>query len=92
MDPSALVGHAYRVTVVELKDGRMLNGIVKSEDAHTIALQTATDRVVVSRNDIESSQVQPVSMMPEGLLNRLTLKEVRDLVKYLGSPDQVSAE
>lgn len=92
MDPSALVGHAYRVTVVELKDGRMVNGIVKSEDAHMIALQTATDRVVVSRSDIESSQVQPVSMMPEGLLNRLTIKEVRDLVKYLGSPDQVPAE
>ena len=31
-------------------------------------------------------------MMPEGLLNRLTIQEIRDLVKYLGSPDQVLAE
>ena len=89
MDPSALVGHAYRVTIVELKDGRVVNGIVKAEDASTITLQTATDRVVVATQDIDTRQQQPVSMMPEGLLNRLTIQDVRDLVKYLGSPDQV---
>ncbi len=89
MDPSALVGHAYRVTVIELKDGRVINGIVKAEDASTMTLQTATDRVVVAIQDIEDRQQQPVSMMPEGLLNRLTIQDVRDLVKYLGSPEQV---
>jgi hypothetical protein len=31
-------------------------------------------------------------MMPEGLLGRLTLTEIRDLVKYLASPDQVPLE
>ena len=31
-------------------------------------------------------------MMPEGLLHRLKLEEIRDLVKYLASPDQVVAE
>lgn len=92
MDPSALVGHAYRVTVVELKDGRVINGIVKAEDANTITLQTATDRVVVATQDIEDRQQQPVSMMPEGLLNRLTIEDIRDLVKYLGSPEQVPLE
>lgn len=89
MDPSALVGHAYRVTIVELKDGRVVNGIVKAEDSSTITLQTATDRVVVATQDVETRQQQPVSMMPEGLLNRLSIQDVRDLVKYLGSPDQV---
>lgn len=92
MDPSALVGHAYRVTIVELKDGRVINGIVKAEDANTLTLQTATDRIVVAIQDIEERQQQSVSMMPEGLLNRLSLENVRDLVKYLGSPDQVPAE
>ncbi len=92
MDPSALVGHAYRVTVVELKDGRVINGIVKAEDANTITLQTATDRIVVARQDVEDRQQQPVSMMPEGLLNRLSVQEIRDLVKYLGSPEQVPVE
>ena len=75
MDPSALVGHAYRVTIVELKDGRVINGIVKGEDASTLTLQTATDRIVVS-------------MMPEGLLNRLSIQDIRDLVKYLNSDVQ----
>ncbi len=89
MDPSALVGHAYRVTIVELKDGRVINGIVKSEDSNTLVLQTATDRVVVATRDIEDRQQQTVSMMPEGLLNRLSIQEVRDLVKYLGIPEQV---
>jgi hypothetical protein len=57
-----------------------------------VTLQTATDRVVVATQDIEDRQQQPVSMMPEGLLNRLTIDEVRDLVKYLSSPDQVPLE
>lgn len=90
MDPSALVGHAYRVTILELKDGRVMNGIVKAEDANTLTVQTATDRVVVSTQDIEARTAQPISMMPEGLLNRLSIQEVRDLVKYLASPEPVS--
>jgi len=89
MDPSALVGHAYRVTVVALKDGRVISGIVKSEDDATIVMETATDRVVVARQDVEERQQQPVSMMPEGLLNRLELPQIQDLVKYLASPEQV---
>jgi putative membrane-bound dehydrogenase-like protein len=92
MDPSALVGGAYRVTVLVTKDGRVVNGVVKAEDAHTITLETATERIVVAKPDIEERQQQPVSMMPEGLLNRLTIGEVRDLVKYLGSPEQVAPE
>ena len=92
MDPSALVGHAYRVTIVALKDGRVVSGIVKTEDATTLSMQTATDLVVIATQDIEERQQQPVSMMPEGLLNRLKIEEIRDLVKYLGSPDQVASE
>lgn len=85
MDPSALVGHAYRVTIVELQDGRVINGIVKAEDASTLILQTATDRVVVATQDIAERQQQSVSMMPEGLLNRLSIEDIRDLIKYLNS-------
>lgn len=92
MDPSALVGGAYRVTILVTKDGRVINGVVKAEDAHTITLETATERVVVATSDIEERQQQPISMMPEGLLNRLSMQEVRDLVKYLGSPEQVASE
>ncbi len=92
MDPSALVGGAYRVTILVTKDGRVVNGVVKAEDAHTITLETATERVVVATSDIEERQQQPISMMPEGLLNRLKLEEIRDLVKYLASPEQVAAE
>jgi putative heme-binding domain-containing protein len=85
MDPSALVGHAYRVTIIELKDGRVINGIVKAEDASTLTLQTATDRVVVANQDIAERQQQSVSMMPEGLLNRHSIQDIRDLVKYLNT-------
>lgn len=90
MDPSALVGHAYRVTILELKDGRVMNGIVKTDDGNTLTVQTATDRVVVATQDIEARTPQSVSMMPEGLLNRLSIQEIRDLVKYLATPDPVA--
>ena len=52
------------------------------------ALQTATELVVVPKDEIETRQATPNSMMPEGLLLSLGEDEVRDLVAYLAGPSQ----
>jgi putative heme-binding domain-containing protein len=89
LDPNALVGRDYQVTVIQTTDGRVLNGLVTRDDASAVALQTANEVVVVPRNEIRKQRVQPVSMMPEGLLTALSDGEARDLVAYLASPAQV---
>jgi putative heme-binding domain-containing protein len=89
LDPSAVVGKDYLVTVVELKDGRVVNGIVRREDDKTVTLQTPNELVAVPKNEIDERRQSAVSLMPEGLLDKLTAEEVRDLVAYLASPVQV---
>jgi putative heme-binding domain-containing protein len=90
LDPNALIGKDYQSTTVETKDGRVLLGMVRGDDANAITLKTLGDAVIIPRSDIKSINVSEVSMMPEGLLAALSQDQVRDLFGYLGSPRQVS--
>ncbi|HEV3258852.1 MAG TPA: PVC-type heme-binding CxxCH protein [Gemmataceae bacterium] len=89
LDPSAIVPQDYQVTVVETKDGRVLTGIIKQENDKTVTVQTQNERVIVPSDEIETRTKSSISMMPEGLLAKLSNEEVRDLVAYLASPAQV---
>ena len=52
-------------------------------------MQTQNELIVLPKEDIESRKKSPLSMMPEGQLDPMTLTEVRDLIGYLGSAMQV---
>jgi len=86
LDPSAVVPREYQVIVFELKNGRVLNGIVAAETERAVTVQTQNDKVVVAKDDIESRTQTNVSMMPEGLFDALSPQEVRNLVAYLMGP------
>jgi len=47
------------------------------------------DKVVVPTDEIESRVKSDVSMMPDGLLQKLTLDQVRDLIAYISGAGQV---
>jgi putative heme-binding domain-containing protein len=89
VDPSALVAPAYRMSTVVLSDGRVLNGILNDQSRPTVTIQTPTERLVVNRSDIEEVRKSELSLMPEGQLDVLPKNEVRDLIGYLMSPQQV---
>jgi putative membrane-bound dehydrogenase-like protein len=89
VDPSALVAPAYRMSTVALADGRVLNGILIDQSGPTVTVQTPTERLIVNRAEIEEVRKSELSLMPEGQLDVLAEKEVRDLIAYLMSPQQV---
>src|SRR5207253_5508484 len=89
VDPSAVVTADFRLTVVELKDGRVLNGMIKAKTDRTITLQTATELVPIERSEIGAMQDSALSLMPEGLIETLNPTQVRDLFAYLMAPKQV---
>jgi putative membrane-bound dehydrogenase-like protein len=89
LDPSAVVAADFRMSVVVLEDGRVLNGIIVARTPQTITLQTAKERLALSRSDIEAMQASTASLMPDGLLQPLPESQVRDLISYLMSPSQV---
>lgn len=88
-DPGAVVNADFRLNVLTLKDGRVLNGMISAKSDRTLTLKTMTEPVTVERTEISKQEELPQSMMPEGLLQAFTPEQVRDLVAYLMHPVQV---
>ena len=89
VDPSAVVNRDWRLSRVEMHDGRVLGGVVVEDRDHTITLQTPTERLRLSRDDIATVNLTEQSPMPEGFVDLLSEAELRDLVAYLRHPAQV---
>jgi putative membrane-bound dehydrogenase-like protein len=83
LDPSAVVGADYKMSIVEMKDDRILTGIVGNQKEHTLTVQTPTEKLVVQREDFQSIRASNFSLMPDGLLDSLSEGEVTDLIAYL---------
>jgi putative heme-binding domain-containing protein len=88
VDPSAIVPADYKLSVIEMKDDRVINGMIREEKEKTIAIQTPTEKLVLERIEIQSMRTSPLSLMPEGLLETLKEREVRDLIAYLMTPSR----
>ncbi|MFN0197157.1 MAG: PVC-type heme-binding CxxCH protein [Planctomycetaceae bacterium] len=91
LDPSAIVSRSYLLNTIVTTDGRVLNGVVREETPNTVTLMTANDTIILSVEDIESDgrKQSSISMMPEGMLDKLTETELRDLIGYLSGEGQV---
>lgn len=89
IDPSAVVSKDYRVSVVMLEDGRVLNGVVVSENDQILLLQSQTERISIPKDSIEAIKQTSQSPMPDGQLNPLTTEQIRNLFAYLQHPSQV---
>ncbi len=89
VDPNALVPADYRVSVLKLKDGRVISGVIPEQNERTLTVQTPTERVTVERTQVLENQQLPSSLMPEGLLSALGEENVRHLFAYLMGYEQV---
>jgi putative heme-binding domain-containing protein len=88
IDPNAVIPNEYLASTFELKDGRVVTGILKQQDDKSMTVATATETVSLSRSDITEIQQSQLSMMPEGLLTPLADQEFRDLIYYLSRTGQ----
>jgi putative membrane-bound dehydrogenase-like protein len=89
VDPSASVSADFRMVVVAMGDGRVLNGLVRARTDRTLTLQTQNEALVLDRDEIEDVKPSNLSLMPEGQLDPLSREEIRDLVGYLMHRTQV---
>ncbi len=91
LTPSAIIQDAYKMEIVLTDEGRVYSGIPAAENERQLHLRVAgqTEPVVIAKSQIESRDVAPVSMMPEGLLRNLKDSEVIDLIAYLKHLKQV---
>lgn len=89
VDPSAIVNRDFRMSVVRHADGRVLSGIITSQDDERVVLQMAKEKLTVLREEIGQISPSALSIMPDGILQPLAPDQVRNLVAYLQSPGQV---
>jgi len=90
LDPSAVMAKDYQPSVIVMTDGRVLTGIVKEQTKDALTVATANETVIVPRGEIEETVQSETSMMPDNLLAQFDPHQVRSLVAYLASDDQVS--
>jgi putative membrane-bound dehydrogenase-like protein len=83
VDPSAEIGQDYRLSVLTLADGRVITGMIVEQTPQRLVVQTATDRLTLSKSDIETIKESTQSMMPEGQLEPLSNQQIRDLLGYI---------
>ena len=86
IDPGATVSNDYRMSILTLKDGRIITGVVAGEDRKILTLRQIAGEVVVGKDSIKKRERPPVSMMPDGLLQALKPEQVRDLIAFLMKP------
>jgi putative heme-binding domain-containing protein len=84
LQPSALVAPHYQTWQVETADGKVRTGLLaRTELDEYTYLDAQGEFFKVNTRDVVESRPVPQSIMPDGLADRLTDRELRDLVAYL---------
>ena len=84
VSPSAYIRPEYVSYNAEMKDERIITGLmVDSTPATVTLLDRNNERHILPREQIRELQSSEVSLMPEGLLEALTPQQVMDLFAYL---------
>jgi putative heme-binding domain-containing protein len=86
LDPNQEVSPTYLTTLIATRDGQVYHGLVVYESPESTLLQTGPDTTVrITNTDTESQRKSPQSLMPSGLLDPLSDKQLADLYAYLKS-------
>jgi putative membrane-bound dehydrogenase-like protein len=86
LQPSASVAPHFQAWQVETADGRSFTGLlVHTNLDESYYVDPKGDRIKVLAGDLLSATPAKTSVMPEGLLDRLTDQEARDLLAFLAS-------
>jgi putative heme-binding domain-containing protein len=91
--PSRTISDQYPATIVHLKSGEIVNGLVGRETAQAIQLRTANspDRpITIPKAQIQEQRQSKISLMPDGLLDEFNQEQIANLLTFLLSPPPAS--
>jgi putative membrane-bound dehydrogenase-like protein len=89
VDPNALIAKEYLQTVILTLGGRVISGILTAEDANSVTIQSATELLVLPKDEIDERSLSDISLMPENQLAQYSEEDIVALVAYLQHPSQV---
>jgi putative heme-binding domain-containing protein len=86
VQPSKDVSPRYRTTLIETADGKAYQGLIIYEATGSLILQTGPETTLrLTDRQISERRVTDTSLMPTGLLDKLTDRDLADLYAYLKS-------
>jgi putative heme-binding domain-containing protein len=83
--PSRTISDQYQSTIIETKEGDILNCLIVSEDAQKVTVKTAeVERPVeIAKSQIKDRRKSNTSIMPEGLLDGYGMIQIANLIAFL---------
>ncbi len=87
LNPSKKIDRKYQSNVITLVSGKVITGLVVEETGDGLKVvdnPAAPERItVITQSDIEERSLSDISIMPKGVLNKLTREEILDLLAYV---------
>ena len=84
LDPNRNVDQAFRTTILDLKNGQTLSGLLLNEEGEVLVLADAQGKEVrVPKNTVDEKRISPLSPMPADFVDKIPEKEFYDLIAYL---------
>ena len=87
--PSKVISDQYLPEIFELSDGKVVSGLIVRENATAVLVRTPDNPekpTVVTKSQITNRAASTVSMMPEGLYEKLSPAELSDLLAFVLAP------
>ena len=89
LDPSKQINEKYFTYTFLLDSGKVVTGLVIEETSDNVTVienpLANAEPLMLKKTEIESRQKSTVSIMPKGLLDKLTREEILDLIAYVSS-------
>src|SRR5207237_5571908 len=84
LDPNRSVDPAFRSTVLVLKDGEVVSGLLRREETEMVVLADSTGKEVsVPKKQIEERRQSDTSLMPENFGDIISAEDFNNLMAYL---------
>ncbi len=84
--PSYAINPDYIGQVIETKDGRVITGVIRSEAGELVVGQSDGQLVRLKTSDVAAMQTASTSIMPSGVIEKLSSEQLRDLITFLMRP------
>jgi quinoprotein glucose dehydrogenase len=83
--PNAAIAEGFESALVTLKNGVSYAGVIKSDTADTLELNSPEDGLLQLKKSEIQAREKGLSGMPEGLVDQLSRQDLRNLIEFLAS-------
>jgi putative membrane-bound dehydrogenase-like protein len=91
INPSAEIRKGFENYTILTREGRIVTGFLVDQDNQVVVIRGIDGQnVVLQQEDIDEMIANPKSVMPEGLLDKMSDEQIRHLFAYLSSTQPLS--